>query len=83
MREMTASQRNMASRSAGVLPPDAWREALRLQAEWGEDAELEAARQADACLDAGDLDGRACWLLVLRALDSLWWPAPGPWNGLG
>jgi hypothetical protein len=41
------------------LPPEAWHEALRLAAAWGEDAGLEAARQADACLDAGDLEGPA------------------------
>lgn len=71
----------MATDKTGTLPSEAWREALRLWEAWGEEADLEAARQADACLDAGDLDGQARWRRVLRALDALQRSVPEPGEG--
>ncbi len=37
----------------------------------GEDAPIFAAQQADKCLEAGDLDGKAVWMRVIRAIVEL------------
>ena len=37
----------------------------------GEDAPIFAAQHADACLEAGDLDGKAVWMRVIRAIKEL------------
>jgi hypothetical protein len=37
----------------------------------GEDAPIEAARRADAMLEAGDLDGYAKWKRIPRAVGDL------------
>ena len=37
----------------------------------GEDAPIFAAQQADACIEAGDLDGKAVWMQVIRAIEEL------------
>ena len=37
----------------------------------GEDAPIVAAMQADKCLEAGDLDGKAVWMGVIRAIKEL------------
>jgi hypothetical protein len=42
----------------------------------GEDALIEAAMQADAMLEKGDLDGYAVWRRVLRAVEELQGTAP-------
>ncbi len=39
--------------------------------EHGQDAVLEAAMNADALLDAGDLDGQRVWLRVIEAIKTL------------
>ncbi len=37
----------------------------------GEDAPIFAAMQADKCLEGGDLDGKAVWMGVIRAIKEL------------
>ncbi len=39
--------------------------------EHGDDAVIEAATNADALLDAGDLEGQRIWLRVIEAIKTL------------
>jgi hypothetical protein len=50
---------------------DIYRSANVLVKQHGEDAPIEAAQRADAMLEAGDLDGHAVWLRIVRAVDEL------------
>jgi len=44
---------------------------------YGDDAGLHAAQRADELLAAGDMDGRAVWHRIERAIDELQRTAPG------
>jgi len=50
---------------------DIYRSAKLLIDNHGEDATIFAAMQADKCLAAGDLDGKAVWMGVIRAIKEL------------
>ena len=50
---------------------DIYRPAKLLIDQHGEDALIFAAMQADRCLEAGDLDGKAVWMQVIRAIKEL------------
>jgi hypothetical protein len=50
---------------------DIWRSAHILVKQHGEDAPVEAAQRADAMLEAGDLDGHAVWLRIVKAVREL------------
>ena len=50
---------------------DIYRSAKLLIDQHGEDAPIFAAQQADACLEKGDLDGKAVWMGVIRAIKEL------------
>ena len=50
---------------------DIYRSAKLLVDQHGEDAPIFAAQQADRCLEAGDLDGKAVWMRVIRAIKEL------------
>ncbi len=50
---------------------DIYRSAKLLIDQHGEDAPIFAAMQADKCLEAGDLDGKAVWMGVIRAIKEL------------
>ncbi len=50
---------------------DIYRSAKLLIDQHGEDAPIFAAMQADRCLAAGDLDGKAVWMGVIRAIKGL------------
>ena len=50
---------------------DIYRSAKLLVDQHGEDAPIFAAMQADKCLEAGDLDGKAVWIRVIRAIEEL------------
>ncbi len=57
-----------------ALMPDEieiYRSAKLLIDQHGEDAPIFAAKQADKCLEAGDLDGKAVWMGVIRAIEEL------------
>ena len=50
---------------------DIYRSAKLLIDQHGEDAPIFTAQQADRCLEAGDLDGKAVWMRVIRAIEEL------------
>ncbi len=50
---------------------DIYRSAKLLIDQHGEDAPIFAAMQADKCLAAGDLDGKAVWMGVIGAIKEL------------
>ena len=50
---------------------DIYRSAKLLIDKHGDDAPIFSAQQADACLEKGDLDGKAVWMGVIRALKEL------------
>ncbi len=48
-----------------------YRSAKLLIEQYGEDAPIFAAQQADKCLEAGDSDGYAVWKRVIQAIREL------------
>ena len=50
---------------------DIYRSAKLLIDQHGDEAPIHAAMLADTMLEAGDLDGRAAWLRILRAVEEL------------
>ena len=50
---------------------DVYRAAGELIEQFGEAADIEAAMRADKCLDAGDREGEAAWLRIVKAIDVL------------
>ncbi len=50
---------------------DIYRTAKLLVDKHGDEAPIHAAMQADAMLHKGDMDGRAVWLRVVRAVKEL------------
>ena len=50
---------------------DIYRSAKLLIDQHGDDASIHAAQEADACLEKGDLDGKAVWMGVIRAIKQL------------
>ena len=48
-----------------------YRAANQLVKRYGADAEFEAAKQADAMLEAGDIEGQGVWQRILAAVDEL------------
>ncbi len=50
---------------------DIHRSAKLLIKQHGEDAAIHAAMQADACSEKGDLEGKAVWLRVIKAVKEL------------
>ncbi len=50
---------------------DIYRTAKLLVDKHGDEAPIHAAMKVDAMLDKGDMDGRAVWLRVVRAVEEL------------
>ncbi len=50
---------------------DIYRSAKVLVDKHGEDAPIFAAQQADRCLEAANLDGKAVWMRVIRVIEEL------------
>ncbi len=50
---------------------DIYRSANLLIEQHGDDASIHAAEEADACLEKGDLTGKAVWMRVIRAIKEL------------
>ncbi len=50
---------------------DIYRSANELIKQYGEDAPILAAMQADELLEAGDMDGRAVWLRIVKSVEEL------------
>ena len=61
---------------------DIWRAAQATIQAHGESAALHAAQRADELLAAGDMDGRAVWHRIERAIDELRKSAPGDDEGV-
>ena len=55
---------------------DIWRTAKLMIDRHGDDAPIQAAMRADELMAAGDLDGRAIWFRIVRAIEELQAPAP-------
>ncbi len=50
---------------------DVYRSANELIKQFGDAADIEAAMKADECLAAGDMEGEAVWLRILKAIEEL------------
>ncbi len=50
---------------------DIYRSANELIKQHGDAADIEAAMRADACLAAGDMEGEAVWLRIVKAIEEL------------
>ncbi len=50
---------------------DIYRSAHELIKQFGDAADIEAAMRADERLVAGDMDGRAVWLRIVKAIEEL------------
>ncbi len=50
---------------------DIYRSAHLLIERHGDDAPIEAAMRADELMEAGDMDGRAVWLRIVKAVEEL------------
>ncbi len=50
---------------------DTYRSANELIKQHGDAADIEAAMRADGCLAAGDMEGEAVWLRIVKAIEEL------------
>ncbi len=50
---------------------DIYRSANELIKQHGEAADIEAAMRADELMEAGDMEGRAVWLRIVKAIEEL------------
>ena len=50
---------------------DIYRSANELIKQHGEDAPILAAMRADELMDTGDMEGRAVWLRIVKAIEEL------------
>ncbi len=50
---------------------DIYRSANELIKQHGEAADIEAAMRADECLAAGDMEGEAVWIRIVKAVEEL------------
>ena len=50
---------------------DIYRSASELIKQHGEVADIEAAMRADELMEAGDMEGRAVWLRIIKAIEEL------------
>ncbi len=50
---------------------DIYRSANELIKQFGDAADIEAAMRADKCLVAGDMEGEAVWIRIVKAVEEL------------
>ncbi len=50
---------------------DTYRAANELIKQFGDAADIEAAMRADECVAAGDMEGEAVWLRIVKAIEEL------------
>ena len=50
---------------------DIYRPANELIKQYGEAADIEAAMRADELMEAGDMEGEAVWLRIVKAIEEL------------
>lgn len=74
---MTVAPRNVAPGAQGPSDWELWACAAQQIGRHGEFAPEAAAIQADALLDAGDLEGHRTWLAILARIRHLSGPMPG------
>ena len=56
---------------------DVYRAADALIKQYGDDAPLEAAMRTDKMLAKGDMEGKAVWVRILKAIDEILKSEPG------
>ena len=61
----------MAKGQAMTSNLDIYRAANELIEQHGADAPIHAAMRADELMEAGDMDGKAVWLRIVKAIDVL------------
>ncbi len=54
-----------------IAPIDIYRSANELIKQYGDAADIEAAMRADELMEAGDMEGRAVWLGIVKAIEEL------------
>jgi hypothetical protein len=54
-----------------IDPIDTYRSAHLLIKRHGEDAPIHAAMRADELMETGDMEGRAVWLRIVKAIEEL------------
>ncbi len=59
------------------MTSDIYRSAILLIKRHGDDAAIEAAMHADELAEGGDMEGRAVWLRIGRAIEELRQREPG------
>jgi len=67
----------MMARQPMTSDLDIYRSANELIKQHGEAADIEAAMRADERLAAGDMDGEAVWLRIVKAVEELRQREPG------
>ena len=50
---------------------DVYRSANELIKQYGDAADIDAAMRADELMDAGDMEGEAVWLRIVKAVEEL------------
>ncbi len=65
-----------------ILDLEIYRAAQATVARYGDDAALHAAQRADELMAEGDMEGRAVWHRIERAIDELRRTAPGDGEGV-
>ena len=50
---------------------DVYRSANELIKQYGDAANIDAAMRADELMDAGDMEGEAVWLRIVKAIEEL------------
>ncbi len=63
--------RDFGARRLMVDDLDIYRAANELIEQHGEDAPLHTAMRADELMETGDMDGRAVWLRIVKAVEEL------------
>ena len=54
-----------------IADKDIYRSANELMKQHGEAADIEAAMRADELMETGDMEGRAVWLRIVKAIEEL------------
>ncbi|MEE8517481.1 MAG: hypothetical protein V3T02_12660 [Alphaproteobacteria bacterium] len=61
----------MMARQPMTSDLDIYRSANELIKQHGDAADIEAAMRADELMEAGDMEGRAVWLRIVKAIEEL------------
>ncbi len=61
----------MMARQPMTSDLDIYRSAHELIKQYGDAADIEAAMRADELMEAGDMEGRAVWLRIVKGIEEL------------